>query len=586
MFKGLQAKMVLILVLLTLSAMSVIGVVLVNSVTTFFAQDFLTQMENFFNSSNMAQIQDAADTSEEELFDTLSVYSSQLGLDTYRNLYILSEEGNLIEGTNSQLGQALVKTDNMLAAMTGGQSEVTRSSEKYMDYARRITSADGRNCIIYIKDTKEEVRDLSWVMITIIVKTVVISIFIAFVLSFFLADAITRPIKNITKSVKKIREGDFSYQIKNASKDEIGTLSDSFNDMAQVLESTLSEIEGERGKLSTIFLYMTDGVVAFDDRGMLLHINETASRMLGRDYRVGTTSFESIFLMHVGSNFEAMQENLAGGTFTTDITVEDKIYKCDFADFAQGSDDSGIIVVMHDVTEQAEIDRSRREFIANVSHELRTPLTNVKSYTETIVENGDIDEEDKTRFLGVVLSETDRMISIVKDLLVLSRLDSKKMDMNMVPFSMSEVIENIYNAMIIEVEKHSQHLEYEIADDLPLALGDKERIEQVMVNIVSNSVKYTPDGGDILVSASEDGDMISVKVTDNGMGVPKENLAHIFERFYRVDKARSREQGGTGLGLSIAKEIVETHGGTIDMQSEIGRGTTVTFTLPKAKEEI
>ncbi len=585
MFKGLQAKMVLILVLLSVLSMSVVGVVLVNSVGSFYAQDFLSQMDSFFSGTVLTQINDSAnaDESGEELFNVLSVYSSQLGLDTYRNMYILSEEGNLISGTNQQLGQALVKTENMLSVMSGGGNTQTPRSEGYMDYAKKITSDGGKTFIIYIRDTKEEVRDLLWVMIILIIKTVVIAIFIAFLLSFILAGAISRPIKNITKSVKKIQEGDFSYHIDSASKDEIGMLSESFNDMAQVLETTLSKIEDEREKLSTIFLYMTDGVVAFDDRGMLLHINETASGILGRPYIVGAATFEAVFFEYTDVNFEEMQEKLTNGTFTSEIAINEKVYKCDFADFSHGNKGRGIIAVIHDITEQAEIDRSRREFIANVSHELRTPLTNVKSYTETVVENSDMEEADKAQFLGVVLSETDRMISIVKDLLVLSRLDNKKMDVVMTPFSAEEAVIDVYNAMKIEADKHNQNIRYEVKEDMAPVLGDKGRIEQVLVNIVSNSVKYTPDGGEINIIASEHDDNIVFTVKDNGMGIPEENLKHIFERFYRVDKARSREQGGTGLGLSIAKEIVEAHGGTIKMESSVGRGTTVTVTLRKHK---
>lgn len=587
MVKKLQTKLVFILVLLTVISMAIVGSVLVSSVTSFYGEDFNKQVNNFFNESVMEDLVEAAnaDPTGQELYRTLSLYSSRLGIDTYRNVYILDSNAKFINGSNPDLGVALEKTQNMLQAINGSNTSATPASESYMDYAKRVDSENG-NFIIYIKDTKQEVRDLSWVMIIIIIKTVVLAVFIAVVLSYFLAKTIAKPIQNITYGASKIANGDFSYKLDVQSKDEIGTLTETFNDMAKVLETTLENIEGERSKLSTIFLYMTDGVLAFGENGVLLHINEAAENMLATECVVNKTTFDDIFSTTANMQFYKMQALVEKTNYVLDLTVQGKTYKCDFAHFSSGVRDDGIIAVLHDVTEQEEIDRSRREFIANVSHELRTPLTNVKSYTETVMENADLPEDSKEKFLGVVINETDRMIRIVKDLLILSKLDSKKMELSMAPFSITQTMQRVYEAMQIEAQHRHQELTLNIGENIPYAMGDKERIEQVIVNIVSNAIKYTPDNGRIAMSCNAENGEIVIVVKDNGIGIPKRDVDHIFERFYRVDKARSREQGGTGLGLAIAKDIIEEHGGKIKIASVLNKGTTVWITLGIAQQQL
>ena len=226
-----------------------------------------------------------------------------------------------------------------------------------------------------------------------------------------------------------------------------------------------------------------------------------------------------------------------------------------------------------------------RTFVANVSHELRTPLTNVRSYTETMLENPDaLDPALRESFLKVVLSETDRMTRIVQDLLTLSRFDVGKLEMSMTEFPFAEALRGSCRAMVLSATESGHTLTLEGDEDLPAVKGDRQRLEQVLVNILSNAVKYTPAGGTIRVEARAENGTVITRVTDNGIGIPAEDLPHIFERFYRVDKARSRASGGTGLGLSIASEIIHLHGGSIEAASEVGKGTVFTVTLPALEE--
>ena len=257
-----------------------------------------------------------------------------------------------------------------------------------------------------------------------------------------------------------------------------------------------------------------------------------------------------------------------------DRTLE--LFLAPFSDQASG----GVLVVLHDVTEQHRNEERRKEFVANVSHELRTPLTNIRSYAETLADNaGDIPPETEKNFLGVILNESDRMTHIVQDLLTLSRFDSGRSELNLAPFDFGEAVRDVYQANRLEAQRHGHTMELELPGSLPEIVGDRERILQVMMNVVSNSIKYTPDGGRIRLSAGVQGKRVWMEVTDNGIGIPKEDRGRIFERFYRVDKARSRESGGTGLGLSIAKEIIDRHQGTIELVDRPGPGLTVRITL-------
>ena len=240
----------------------------------------------------------------------------------------------------------------------------------------------------------------------------------------------------------------------------------------------------------------------------------------------------------------------------------------------------GALVVLHDMTEQRKNEEMRREFVANVSHELRTPLTNIRSYAETLADSaGDLPAATEKKFLGVILNESDRMTHIVQDLLTLSRLDSGRDDLKLTRFPFGQAVQDLYNAVYMEAQRHNHTLTLALPEDVPQIVADRERILQVMMNVVSNAIKYTPDGGKIAISAGYTDKQVWMLVDDNGIGIPESDRARIFERFYRVDKARSRQSGGTGLGLSIAKELVERHKGRLELVDKEGPGLAVRLTL-------
>ncbi|MBQ7075863.1 MAG: PAS domain-containing sensor histidine kinase, partial [Clostridia bacterium] len=268
-----------------------------------------------------------------------------------------------------------------------------------------------------------------------------------------------------------------------------------------------------------------------------------------------------------------------------DLDVNNRYLKAYFATFKSDNErlSNGVVVVLHDITEIQRLELSRREFVANVSHELRTPLTTIKTYSETMIDNTE-NEEDKY-YLNVIGNEVDRMTRLVKDLLTLSSLDHRKLSIVKTTFSLDKLLYEVVTKLSVDAKNNGKVINYTLSSEIPPVSADRDRIEQVITNIISNSVKYTGDDGVINVYAGFLYNEAYIKIKDNGIGIPKESLPKIFDRFYRVDKHRSREQGGTGLGLSIAYEIIKQHNGTIYIDSDVGQGTEVIIKLPVNKTE-
>ncbi len=579
MLKSLQMKLVLILMLLVVAVMAVVGVFLVNSVTAYNRSDFQRQMVDFFalRGEELDKGLSACNGDLDQMEKVLEAYNGGLGLDDHRNFYILDgKTGEFLTSSESRDATPFRElTPNMITAMEGEVGQTITALSPYFDVALPV---DGGNYVLAVVDDKGELDELTWTMFTILIRSLMFGLAVTILLSFILARTITNPVQRLTRTAQRIAAGDFSQQPQAESADEIGNLTRTFGEMAKVLENTLAEVNGERNKLSTLFTYMADGVVAFDKSGHILHMNPAAQQMLGMEFGPELT-YTQVF---PNLNVEESDLGEGGRYIEIDYAANKRILKILLAMFGTAEDEnSGIMAVLHDITEQKKLDSSRREFVANVSHELRTPLTNVKGYTETLLDAGDeLDGETRRNFLQVIYNESDRMTHIVKDLLTLSQLDYGKMDMEMSPIPVKLIVQNIASAMLIEARGQGLTLETKLEEPLPLILADRNRMEQVIANIVSNAIKYNRLGGTVTLSAFSQEDKVVIKVQDTGIGIPQEDIPRLFERFYRVDKARSRERGGTGLGLAIAKEIVEQHQGTIGVESQLDAGTTVTITLP------
>lgn len=580
--RSLRMKLVMILVILILALMTVIGAFLINGVGNFYISEFYVQMEQTFSQDFISQLQRLAQQSQDaprEMKELLMAQSG-LGIDiSGRNVYILSPTGDVLTASDQETSVDI--TANILTAMNGEIGQDSSITSGYMDLAVPIKTDSG-SYIVYVRDSKATVDKLTGQVLNIILQALALGLVICLVLSFLLAQILITPIRALTIGTRQVAAGDFSQRLEVTSRDEIGVLTRNFNYMSQVLRDTLSEVENERNKLSTLFLHMTDGVVAFSPAGLVIHSNPAASQMLSRSMDP-TTSFQDLFAEDAA--FDQILTLKRPQYLEAQKTVGERELELFMAPYSADQAPGGVMVVIHDVTEQRRSEQARREFVANVSHELRTPLTNIKSYAETVIAAGDeLPPELHNNFMGVIVSEADRMTRIVQDLLTLSKIDYGKMEMNVSRFSFSKAVRSVYEAVALNAESHGHTLTFSCEENMPDVDGDRERIEQVIMNIVSNAIKYTPDGGKIAITAATSGRNVFVRISDNGIGIPEKDLPRLFERFYRVDKARSRESGGTGLGLSIAKEILNQHKGDIRIESVYGEGTDVTITLPAARD--
>ena len=566
--------------------MTIAGAFLVNSVNRFYLNEFYTQMVEVF-SQDTEFIRDLVTAREGEtdgvqaIDEILVAKMGPLGVDgKNRNYYLLDgDTGQILSSSDDDAGDTLEEiTPNLLIALNekreGDESDLTAS---YMDLALPISRGE-EDYVIYILDQRATVRELNNQLFQLIIEALVFGLVISVLLSFLLSRAMVTPIRALTRGAQRVAEGDFGHEIQVESHDEIGVLTNAFNAMSRQLQSTLQEVESERTKLSTLFLHMTDGVVAFNQSGEVIHSNPAAEEMLGQAIPVGGA-------VTYGDLFQDMVP--LETVLTTDrdcLEIEtvwgERILLLLLAPFNREKQ-VGVLVVVHDVTQQVKNETMRKEFVANVSHELRTPITNIRSYAETLAENPDLPPDTTASFLGVILSESDRMTHIVQDLLTLSRFDSGHSELNLTTFPFAGLLEESCQAMRIEAQRRGHTLRLEGTGGLPAIRADRERISQVVMNVLSNAIKYTPDGGRIVLTAGCTPDRVWLEVADNGIGIPPEDRDRIFERFYRVDKARSRESGGTGLGLSIAQEIVRQHQGSLTLVDRPGPGTTLRLELKR-----
>ena len=582
MLRSVHMKLVMIMVLLILSLMTVVGTFLINSIMAFYLEEFYTQMSRVFDQNQaLSRNLETEVTSDEDgaqaILSIMEAYYGDLGLDSRsRTLYILDgETGDYLTGTDEEEGRGLEYDSPNLTRALVEREEGTEANiaADYMDVALPITRGDNQY-VIYILDNKATVNSLISQIFGLILESLVFGLVISILLSFLLSKTMIIPVQRLTEGAMRVAEGDFSRRIEVTSRDEIGVLTDTFNDMARQLRDTLRQVENERNKLDTLFLHMTDGVVAFDRDGQVIHSNPAAEGMLGRPIGPDTT-YKELF----GDQYSLEEAMAAPDHLEGEVRVGDQVLDLLLAPFDRERQ-GGVLVVLHDVTEERKNQEMQREFVANVSHELRTPLTNIRSYAETLSDSaGDIPPAMEKKFLGVILNESDRMTHIVQDLLTLSRFDSGRDELKLSWFSFEGAVQDLYNAVYMEAQRHSHTMKLCVEPGLPQVRADRERIMQVMMNIVSNSIKYTPDGGQIQISAGQNGSRVWMQVDDNGIGIPAADRPRIFERFYRVDKARSRQSGGTGLGLSIAKEIVDRHEGALELVDRNGPGLSVRMEL-------
>lgn len=505
-------------------------------------------------------------------------YKTYTIVDKNTNEIIYSSE-KLFESDNEKLFNEILQSRNYIEALANkigfDRNLLYYGDRVYFDYARQKG-----DYILYFRYNREEWISTLNQFNKIIQISFLIAVLASLVIGYAMSKTITGPIVNIMHRFRKIAAGDFGEVLEVKSDDEIGKLTKAFNFMSKELKNTLVKISSEKNKIEIILNYLTDGVVAFNIKGKVIHANPEVKKIL----RMGDEEF-SFEQFSQKLNLDFKLEEVFKPDFKNigeqNVRINEMFLKVHFAVFTDETNNiEGLIAVIRDITKQQNLENMRKEFVANVSHELRTPLTSIKSYSETLLNGSLQDKEASERFLNVINSEVDRMTRLVKDLLQLSSIDSGKLCMNFEELSIVDLVARSIEKIKLEAQNKMQHIKVSFEKNLPYVNIDNDRIQQVILNILSNSIKYTPEGGKIEVSISKAGGKIHIKVRDNGIGIPKEDISRIFDRFYRVDKARSREMGGTGLGLSIAKEIIEAHKGKISIKSQPGKFTEVLIVLP------
>jgi two-component system sensor histidine kinase VicK len=587
-WRSIRFRIVLIYFLLVFIAMTVIGVFitdqleayqmeLIRSNFTKIVQESVISLQEYEHLNQhreeiQADIQSWAESLREEMFvvdDGFVIIASSNSNYIDRSALDLLDQSILVRGMTGEISEQ----DRVLASGIPVKNMVFPIEKNGNVKGLVCLRAD----ITSVYQSQSQAR-------MIIIQAMLAALLITVGLGFFIARSITVPINDVTEKALKMSEGDFSQEVSVRSDDEIGRLAEMFNLLREKLDYTLAEINSEKNKLETILKNMGDGLLAVDNEGRIILANHAAMQMLDLKQKdIEDKSYDEI-VGKFSKNllYENIRERSLEGGYHEVVEKAGRAYDVRYDRYTDESgQDMGMIVVFQDITEQQKLENMQRDFVANVSHELKTPLTTIKSYTETLMHTEINDCSTIEHFLRIIDEETDRMSRLVRNLLQLSKLDYKqekwfKKDTNLV---------NVVKTALSKVEMTAANKDQQLISlfDLKqriMTVIDRDRIDQVLLNVLTNAIKYTPEGGKIEVDVFSEDPMAKVVIADSGIGIAEKEIPRVFERFYRVDKARSREMGGTGLGLSIAKQIVEEHGGTIAIQSKLGEGTRVTISLP------
>jgi len=402
--------------------------------------------------------------------------------------------------------------------------------------------------------------------------------------SFFASIMISRPLREMSFIAKQLAKGDFSKKAIIHSNDEVGDLAKAINEMADEMDKKVKNISSEKARLEAILSGMFEGVMLTNEKGEITLMNPSVRKIFLIDS--APEGKKPLEVMRNNSIQEIVDKVLMenqGVSREVAVTMpEQKTIMVSGAPVIKEGVVEGAVLVFHDITELKRLEDIRRDFVANVSHELRTPISSIKGYAETLLD-GKVENNDTVKeFMGIIYQDSNRLANLIDDLLDLSRIESGKMKMEFEPLDIKPVAKRCMDVLERSAKDKSLKIKFDIATELPRVLGDEKRLSQVFLNLLDNAIKYTPEGGTILINTSIMENMVQVDVSDTGIGISEKDMPRIFERFYRVDKARSRELGGTGLGLSIVKHIVQAHNGQIWAQSTLGQGSTFSFTIPIA----
>lgn len=597
-FTSIRLKFILFFVLLILLAMQIIGV--------YFVRELENELTRNFKDSILNRVKLITYNLEQEFLEDRSTEGSTSLEDDIEKLLIDNKSSDIEEmrvydknlrviaisdlGSRNKVGQRTTDivvtrtfvTEEMIEKMSIDDATNERKWQLYVPFKVN----DQVEGIIYIEGNIEQVFKQVQVINQVFINGSLIALVFTAIVAVIVAQTITRPITDMKRQAQAMVRGNYSRKVKVYGYDEIGQLAITFNNLSKKLQDEQAKTDSEKRKLSSILRYMTDGVISTDRKGRIILINEAAETMLNVTCET-VVSKNIIDVLGIGDEYTfkelTEEQNSVILDYSTDLLP--LIVRANFSLIQKETGImNGLIVVLHDITEQEKIEQERREFVANVSHELRTPLTTMRSYLESLSDGAWRDKEIAPHFLKVTQNETERMIRLVNDLLVLSRMDSHDYQLRKEIINMEKFLDHVIDRFEMTKEKGVTFIR-KYPKEQVYAEIDQDKITQVLDNTISNALKYSPEGGTVTIRLSVHNEELEVAISDQGVGIPKSSIHRIFDRFYRVDRARSRQVGGTGLGLAIAKEMVQAHGGKIWATSTDGKGTTVHFTLPYDRDQ-
>ncbi len=595
MFRQLYLRLTGLLMAVVFLAVLIAGGIHIYSSMESYRDAFIASMEQLAQSEFVETVGSVLTAEQEtaamdvQLEREIGKWAGVLSLNENRNAYLLSARDLSVIYPAALRPSALTLTPNLSAAMRAARADKTNMLGDYLDYGLFIKNGNNPQdgYIFYLRDDKTEFYQRLNQTIIALLWSMLVALVLALLAGLFMTQITMRPLRQLSRRAENFSKGNFEPSLEKVPGGEMGELVKTFNQMGSVMNNNLNQINAEKHKVEAILAHINNGIIAFDIEQNILHINPAAKRMLQIEEPT-EVRFDSLFeSLDAGVCMAEFLYLDSSKTEARDLLVGTNHIKAYFVPFQlDATRMAGVVCVFEDVTEQFTLEAARQKFVAEVSHELKTPLTTIRTYTETLL-NGYLDDKrTATTLLNTVQNETDKMTALVQNLLILNRFDMQRVQMERELFSVDDMLRGLVTVFSLEAEKKGISLSYNRTTELPDLYADQGQIERAFKNIISNSIKYSSGGDKIQIYAGSLYDnKLYVKVEDTGKGIPKSDLAHVFERFYRVDKARSRDRGGTGLGLAITKEIIESHGGTIEIESEFGKFTRVTVNLPASKEE-
>ncbi len=595
MFKSIRWRLSGLYFILVFIAMVIVGVFVSNRLEDYNLGLVRENLAMISDSTVLSILPDnRADITSQELQTNMEKMTLPVGYSVHlidaQSYEIVATSSSNYLGKNAMSvldSRAMMMTINQKSAdidvqATNGNGSLTKIYTSY------VTETDQtERYIIYASASLDAVYTSLRATTRIIVNASVVALLVALLVGYFISGSITTPINELNTKASLIAKGDFTQRVQTRSTDEIGMLGNTFNYLAKRLDTTLIEISSEKSKLDAIINNMADGLMAVDREGVVVLYNKSLLKLL-----------ETKGIVFYGNNLLQLSRDLGTELRLSDVknalseegtgsfaieTKNKKVLKVSCAYFNdEARIQTGYILLFQDITEAKQLDDMRKEFVANVSHELKTPITTIKTYAETLLTGSVDDKELEQSFLATIEKEADRMSALVRDLLQLSHIDFKKTKWELQEYELAEIIRECIDHLKIFYREKSQTLTF-LPQTTATVYVDRTKIKQVFVNIISNAIKYTPQDGNIVITMELGAQEVSVRIVDDGIGIPDGDVHRIFERFYRVDKGRSRSQGGTGLGLAIAQDIVHAHNGRLFAKSKLGKGSEFVVTLPLRK---